>query len=218
MLLYKFKSLQNIEFALDIILNERLHCASYSELNDPFEGLFHTIFYPYTLPLTFPTIYFKKKIKKCQTIEDLHTKLEHSKICSLSKSLNDVRLWSHYADGYKGIAIEIDFSENGEDIYEVEYVSKLPEFGNTILAGPSPAKVLSFKTEHWLHEEEYRIIQKNNYYPITGQIKSIFTGRGISKFHLALLEKITPPQIPIIPTKINTEKIIVQPIENKNSK
>lgn len=210
MLLYKFKSLQNIEFALDIIIKERLHCASYSELNDPFEGLFHTIFKPSTYYPLIPCLI--KEIKQCKTIEDLHVGVEHSKICSLSKSLNEIRLWSHYADGHKGIAIEIDFSKNMKDFYEVTYVPRLQEFGNTILTGPTPEKVLSFKTEHWSYEDECRIIQKDNFYSISGRIKSIFTGHRISNFHLELLKKVVPSQIPIISTKINTEKIIVQPI------
>jgi len=44
MKLFKYRSLRTMEFILDIFLNERLHCAPYSELNDPFEGMF---FYPF---------------------------------------------------------------------------------------------------------------------------------------------------------------------------
>ncbi len=217
MLLYKFRSLQKIEFCLDIILNERLHCAPYSELNDPFEGLFHTIISSPGFNKAFSLAYATKKIKACKTIEDLHIGFENSRICSLSRSLDEIRLWSYYADGHKGIAIEIDFSENGKDIYEIMYGPKLPEFGNTILGGPLTEDVLSYKTDHWKHEAEYRIIQNENYYPITGRIKSIFTGHRISNFHLELLEKVVPPQIQIIPAEINTEKLIVQPIKAKTA-
>ena len=217
MIFYKFRSLQNIEFVLDIIFNERLHCALYSNLNDPFEGLFHTI--------TKPTNNFLssliKEIKTCKTIEDLYFEVEKSKICSLTKSLHDVRLWSHYADGHKGIAIEIDFSENEKNIYKVKYVPSIQEFelGKTFLGSlainPLPTHVLSFKTEHWSYEDEYRIIQSENYYSISGRIKSIYTGHRISNFHLDLLKKLVPSQIPIITTNINTKDIIVQP--NMNS-
>lgn len=216
MIFYKFRSLQNFEFVFDIIFNERLHCALYSDLNDPFEGLFHTI----TKPSNNFLFSLIKEIKTCNTIEDLHFGVENSKICSLTKSLNDVRLWSHYADGHKGIAIEIDFSENEKDIYQVKYVSSLQEFelGKTFLTSlainPLPTYVLSFKTDHWSYEDEYRIIQSENYYPISGKIKSIFTGHRISNFHLDLLRKLVPPQIPIITTKINTKNITVQPNMN----
>ena len=134
----------------------------------------------------------------------------------MSKSLNDVRLWSHYADGHKGIAIEIDFYKGEKDIYEVKYVPNLQEFkwGDTFLTSlgnPIPTKVLSFKTEHWSYEDEYRIIQSEDYYSINDRVKSIYTGHRISDFHLQLLKKLIPRKIPIIPTKLNTKKVIVQP-------
>lgn len=37
---YKFRSLQNLRFFLDIIINERLYAAKYDELNDPMEGAY----------------------------------------------------------------------------------------------------------------------------------------------------------------------------------
>ena len=40
MILYKYRSLSNFEHVADIILNDRLYCPTYEELNDPFEGLF----------------------------------------------------------------------------------------------------------------------------------------------------------------------------------
>lgn len=43
MILYKYRSLTNLEHVFDIILNQRLHCSTYPELNDPFEGIFETV-------------------------------------------------------------------------------------------------------------------------------------------------------------------------------
>ena len=40
---YKFKSLEHIEYASDIIINEQLYCTDYDKLNAPFEGLFLAI-------------------------------------------------------------------------------------------------------------------------------------------------------------------------------
>jgi len=212
MILYKFRSLQNIEFALDIILNERLHCASYSELNDPFEGLFYSysIVSGFTLPAPLPINLGPQKVRRQRTAADLYANIEHSKICSLSKSLNDVRLWSHYADSHRGIAIEIDFSETQKDLYKVEYAKELPEYGSTILTEPAITEVLSRKTFHWKHEKEYRIIQAETYYPIIGKIKSIYTGHRITEMNSMLLKKVVPNHVPIIPTEINPEKVIIQ--------
>lgn len=212
MLLYKFRTLKNIEFALDIILNERLHCASYNQLNDPFEGLFHTVLYSYNYPPNYPLFFNTNEVKGVREVNDLPIKLRHCKICSLSKNLNDVRLWSHYADGHKGIAIELDFCEIESDVHKVNYVEKLPEFEDTNLNSLSPIELLTFKTKHWEYEEEYRIIDKKDYYPIKGRIKSIYAGHRTSKLHASLLDKIIPKQIPIIPNELNTERIIVEPI------
>ena len=67
MKLYKFRSFENIEFTLDIIMNERLYCAQHKSLNDPFEGLFSTIewksgivrsvFRPVVRPVVHPVVH-----------------------------------------------------------------------------------------------------------------------------------------------------------------
>ena len=117
MILYKYRSLANLEHVLDIILNQRLHCSTYPELNDPFEGLFVT-----TTTIT-AADFLKNKIaiplftklpikrQKVNEAKDLSGgAIDKVKICSLSSDLSDVRLWSYYADGHKGIVFEIDFS------------------------------------------------------------------------------------------------------------
>ena len=95
MKLYKFRSLDNIEFVLDILLNERLYCAPYSDLNDPLEGLFYTI--------SSPSITSKKRFRRYKEINDLPVKNSDLRICSLSKGLDDIRMWSHYAAGHSGV-------------------------------------------------------------------------------------------------------------------
>lgn len=37
---YKYRSLSNIQFALDILVNHRLYASEFTKLNDPMEGLF----------------------------------------------------------------------------------------------------------------------------------------------------------------------------------
>ena len=37
---YKYRSLSNLRYFLDILIYKRLYMASYSELNDPIEGAF----------------------------------------------------------------------------------------------------------------------------------------------------------------------------------
>ena len=205
MILYKFKSLQNVEPMFDILHNQRLFCTKYTSLNDPFEGLFLTTM---QVPPIFPT--WPRKIKKVKRVEELHMQLEHIKICSLSDNFSDVRLWSHYANGHKGIAIAIDFSNIESHVHKVVYSAELPEFWDTLLGSPMPPEVLSRKTNHWEYETEYRIVQDKDYFPVNGRIKTIFTGQRISAFHIELLKKITPEGISIYATKLNTENVLIE--------
>ena len=201
MILYKFKSLNNIEHTLDIILNERLYCSLYTELNDPFEGLFCDII-P-NIPSPFPGFEYIRK--KCQNIDALPTNNKSLRICSLSSNFGDVRLWAYYADSHKGIAVEIDFPKS---IQPVNYLDDLPSFKNDL--EKDPKKILLKKTTHWEFEKEHRIIHDNEYYPIKNKIKAIYMGTKISKTHKDILNKIVNSNIPIYSTKINTARIEIE--------
>jgi len=228
MILYKYRSLANLEHVLDIILNQRLHCSTYPELNDPFEGLFVT-----TTTIT-AADFLKNKIaiplfaklpikrKKVNEAKDLFGgAIDKVKVCSLSSDLNDVRLWSYYADGHKGIVFEIDFSEL-ETIYEVTCSEELPSSSwwdlFTILGTkPSVHEILSRKTKHWGFESEYRIIdetkhlEEGKFFGIKNRIKAIYLGTRTSDKHRELLKKIVQGKIPIWTTRVNNEKVIVEP-------
>lgn len=219
MKLYKYRSLKNMEFVLDILLNERLHCAPYSELNDPFEGMYFSYFYPYFYAsnnLLLKSIYKPDtKFRTPKSVKDIPFPVKKSKICSLSAVLSDVRLWSYYADGHQGIALEIDFSGMEADIKKVSYVTELQEHGSTLLTSLSSEEVLSFKTTHWLYEQEHRIIQEGEFYLIPGSIKAIYAGINISPLYVDLLKKVAPPDIPIIQTKINPHTLEIEPKNGK---
>lgn len=215
MILYKYKSLANLEHVRDIVLYERLYCSPYDKLNDPFEGLFLTaIKLSYSrlkaLKVPFPPHLVNISIKQYKNIEDLPFDWSKTRICSLSYNLNDVRLWSYYADGHKGVVFEIDFS-GIDQVYKVNYCDKLPTFGNSILTSPLPHEVLTRKTKHWAFEEEYRIIHSSEYFPISNRIKAIYAGVRISNSRYDLLKEIVANNIPIICTKINKDEIKVEP-------
>jgi hypothetical protein len=40
LILYKYRSLKNFQFIADTLVNNRFYAATFSELNDPMEGLF----------------------------------------------------------------------------------------------------------------------------------------------------------------------------------
>ncbi len=45
------------------------------------------------------------------------------RICSFSKEYNNILLWAHYADGFKGICIKVEIDEKwpGYEIVEINY-------------------------------------------------------------------------------------------------
>lgn len=222
MILYKYRSLANLEYVFDIILNQRLHCSTYPELNDPFEGIFETTIYPMVFGTLTPLrrrALIELRSKAYKKVEVLFGgEIDNIKICSLSSDLSDVRLWSYYADGHRGVVFEIDLS-GLEKIYEVKYSEKLPWAATPHVARPErskPEEVLSRKTDHWAFESEYRIIdeskhlEEGKYFDIKGRIKAIYLGTRTSDIHRKLLNKILPSEIPIYTTKINEKAIKVE--------
>lgn len=192
MKLYKFKSLRgdNFKYALDIITNKRLFCSKYSELNDPFEGLFFAV----------TEKRGNIKIAKESKIDS------PKKICSLSRKLEDVRLWAYYADGFRGIAIEIDFSNLNPKPTEVKYIPKL----SLLEKEDDISRILSEKTKHWEFENEYRIIQDDEYYCVNNNIKAVYLGNRMSDSDKEMLIKIIPPEIEVYTTKIDYSKVIIE--------
>jgi hypothetical protein len=209
MLLYKYRSIENLRFLLDILLNERLFCPEYSKLNDPFEGVFNEIIpYGYPPPVT---LFVKLPRTKVSNVEALHMKDYYgANVCSLSSDYKDVRLWSHYGADHTGVAVEIDIPEESEFLFKVDYVHKFPEHGTSLLGAPYPSEVLSKKTFHWEYESEYRIIQKEEYFDITGMITRILAGPRATKQAVDLLQKSIGDKIPIVPTALDHEKLEIK--------
>ena len=137
MKLYKFRSLRsNFEFVLDILLNERLYCANYRNLNDPLEGMFSA-----TQPGRAPVGLRFTEIP--HFVEDLPRRSEETRVCSLSRPLTEMLLWSHYGDEHRGVAIEIDFTGANEPLPRpVTYVDRIPGVPLTILGSPTAVEVL----------------------------------------------------------------------------
>jgi hypothetical protein len=213
MLLYKYRSLRNLDHVLDILVHSRLYCSRYVKLNDPFEGLFSATIH--ILPrdrIKFPFFILPESFSPTKSVNDLFIDSKDKvRICSLSSSMGDVRLWSLYADGNRGIVLEIDFSGLEDSIYKVNYSDKLPNYGYTLLTAPSPIEVLTCKTFHWSYESEFRIINDSEYFDISGRLKKIYAGSRISETHLAILDKMKPSSVPIIQTEIDSNKIEIRP-------
>jgi hypothetical protein len=112
------------------------------------------------------------------------------KICSLSTDWKPILQWAHYADGFKGLAIEIEMRE--ENLNEVEYKDRIPTVNNSKV-GTNPAKtILSFKHSSWAYEKEYRVINNSKYFPLSNgdKITRIIIGHRMDNNLKTVLDKI----------------------------
>lgn len=88
-------------------------------------------------------------------------------VLCLSESPDDIIMWSHYADGHRGIVLQFD-KEELESVPDFSYFKEV-EYKNNILTlrdlnnytgAPNELArlILLMKTERWSYENEWRII------------------------------------------------------------
>lgn len=175
MIYFKYRTLDNWPFLLDILLNSRLYAASFEELNDPMEGFFR----------------YDRNNSNVSLIETIANQKKKLKICSLSGTSDNNLMWSYYANGHQGIVIELEFGKKTPvrpmdytGISDINDMLHLSDGDNEAIA----REVLSKKEPFWKHENEYRIITTESYVSIV--IKKIIIGTKAKRDKKALLKKL----------------------------
>ena len=167
MIAYKFRSTNNFDFLIDILLNKRLYCADYRDLNDVFEADIRT---------GVDTGREKEFIKKMKHYQEL---LRTYRVCSLSKTADNHQLWAYYANGHTGLAIIVDLAETDDNVFEIEYSNNLLFFSKMIDDYQNPKNIIKpllQKRTSWKHEEEIRIITKEPYFDLKKRIRGVIAG------------------------------------------
>ncbi len=141
MVLYKYRSLQNFERFVDILINRRLYAAPFLNLNDPMEGR-----YVFTDGTRSKTL-----IRRIRSEDNL-------RIVSLSRTWNSTLMWSHYADSHRGVVVGVKLSDPRHEAIPVQYVSELSRPSGDNHAERAVA-ILGQKHEFWKYEKEYRVIE-----------------------------------------------------------
>lgn len=138
---FKYLSLQNAKWFIDIILNKQLHASNVSELNDPMESFYSTT---------------EGNLKK------FTYKMKHEKafVCSLSKESDNYLLWSHYADGHKGCCIEVSAKAPNKGFIEVEYDNRKAYKAKN---REDINELLKYKLDCWKYENEVRYIRRDSH-------------------------------------------------------
>lgn len=141
--LYKYRSLENFKWLIDIIINQRLHCAKFFELNDPMEGVF---------------LYDGNSLDEL-VLNRLREEKGEYKVCSLTRNSEEYLMWSHYADSHRGLVLGMDIDDNRYEVYPVQYRPakdfQMPITGQHHLAARN---LLTRKLDLWQYEDEVRIL------------------------------------------------------------
>ena len=222
--LYKYRT---IEWSLDIIKNKRIWVSNPKSFNDPFDSL---IDFTKKMTKNEVDDLSKKTEEKilqnnpsdaAQQIESFDNTPQEEKISiltdrikrliredskdigvlSFSKTRENFLMWSHYADGHKGICIEFTIPPDGcYKIYEVKY-SEIPactinSLHSFLIANQFEAiNILKgfylTKSIDWAYEEEYRVIFDfcNGTTKIPGQISGIIFGLKTSPEDIERVKK-----------------------------
>ncbi|WP_294249514.1 DUF2971 domain-containing protein [uncultured Chryseobacterium sp.] len=160
---YKYRTIDNYKYFVDILLYKRLFASTYKNMNDPMEGIYYT-------NRAFLSQDAKNKI--LQEKGDI-------KFCCLAKRPNNMLMWSHYANGHSGIALGVRINKRDNDIQNIEYFSDHTFIDNH--NEKTARDILSRKLEYWKYEQEIRIFPKISSDYIVCRIEEIILGRKISK-------------------------------------
>ncbi len=166
--LYKFRSLGDeisLLRAQEILETEKIYCSKYWELNDPMEGVYRCLKQPASF------------------VQDLRCEKINTLIGCLSskEALIEPLMWGHYANGFKGIAIE--FSCNNPDLRKIDYRENLSQINSN---DHEPIiKIFTSKFSNWKYENEWRILIQNcdarDRNAKIGKISRIYVGRVYRK-------------------------------------
>jgi hypothetical protein len=207
MIAFKYKSFRNFKHVADILSKKQFYASPFFKLNDPMEGLFK----------------YDPNFTKKQYIKEIKDAKGRSLICSFSEEPTNILLWSYYADGCRGICIEVDINDvqsYGCEIKTVNYSNSpisIPVYTDHL--DPNIATtILSQKNKAWEHEKEIRILSPNKYICEGISVKSVLLGLRISNDRKNEICRITPSGIPIYETYLDGPEIKKGELLNANNK
>jgi hypothetical protein len=187
---YKYKSAENLWQIVDIFARGRLFCAKWDTLNDPLEGRYE--------------VFFNSKFPESDVLlEKLETRRNKYRIASFSSAPDNFLLWSHYADGHKGIAIEIEIHPSHRDLFEVAYSPSASVFSNKAQIAKDVRHIFNCKTEEWSYEREFRIITTSTYFNLPNPVRRILLGPLFDRERRLLLQAIVPPSVELVQTELD---------------
>jgi hypothetical protein len=176
--LFKYRGIQNFRFFIDIVLKNRIYASKYVDLNDPMEGQY----------------YYNKGDLDKSILRKIASEKGDLRLCSLSRKNNNELMWSHYAEGHRGVAIGVMIDNSQYDVRPIQYTG--PAYlSNGQIQHDTPREILSHKLNVWSYEEEERVFVADKLY-IDVTVVEVITGRAMSNqdfsFVREIVEKVNP--------------------------
>jgi hypothetical protein len=126
-------------------------------------------------------------------------------VCCFSKNMDNLLMWSHYADSHRGVCLEWEVDEKQVErlLHNVKYENNLTiinkveryESGHLLLDSNTNAKFLLQKFKVWEYEEELRvyricenIYKKGELNPYLGNLTRIFFGKNANTLDIELVK------------------------------
>lgn len=186
MKLYKYKSLKDLWHTLDVVVNQRLYCAHWSELNDPLEGRYE--------------IYLGESSERLQSI--MTSRIEKARdayrVASLSADPTNFLMWSHYADGHKGVVVEVNVPDDHADLIQVVYSPFSSVFTDKLQTKEDMRHLFNGKGEEWSYEQEYRIVTEGSFFALPQPVERLLLGPLVSNEHESILREVIPKRMEIV--------------------
>lgn len=197
-LLYKYTSVNNIRYLLDVVAENNLYFSSPFDFNDPFDcrpvisvgttrqqivkskkNLSVALRYgndidkQYSKDLASEVV----KIKINRELWDnlFHEEIDKKGVCCFTTKKDNLLMWSHYADSHKGVCYEFD-TQFLPGLVPIIYSSEYPII--RLYDKNSYRNAIFTKSKDWSYEEEWRMVAKwKGLFPINqNALKSIIIG------------------------------------------
>lgn len=120
------------------------------------------------------------------------------RVASLSADPTNFLMWSHYADGHKGIVIEVEVPEERGDLIQVTYTAFSSVFTDKLQTKEDMRHLFNGKGEEWAYEQEYRIVAEERFFALPKPVERLLLGPLVSNEQESILRKVIPEKVEIV--------------------
>jgi len=178
--LFKFRIID--KFLIDALVNGTIFCARPDRLNDPFDcqvDIRKAVDHAISLLSGKKKQNLVKFSKPNGLFDKIQNSIKNVGVCSFSLVLEEPLLWSHYANGHKGLCLHyeipfqyffepsktidgailpVDYGDNPLTEWLIENAPEKSKINVSEFSNKLVEKVLSIKGKGWSYEKEARII------------------------------------------------------------